>query len=188
MDDEMVSTFISHLMQDELAPAIPYTVAIEKAHAFGLQVLDRFRNPNIKHLWLNITVQYSSKMKMRSLPVLQRHYQQTDATPELFALGFAAYIFFMKITTVKDGKYYGERAGELYWVQDEQAESFYKRWQEASPESVVTGVLSDVSFWGTDLQLLPGFSQAVTDKLKSIMANGVQQELELLLASRIITA
>lgn len=188
MDSELTSTYITQLMQDELAPAIPYTVELEKAHAFGAQVLDRFRNPHIKHLWINITMQYSSKMKMRCVPVLLQHYQQTDAVPELFALGFAAYLYFMKATKQKEGNYYGEKDGEIYLITDDQVETFYKRWQTLTPAALVDDVLRDASFWEAELHTLPGFQQAVTEKLNIIINSGIKEAIETTQANRTIIA
>lgn len=65
MDDLQLSNYINTLMQAEIAPAIPFTVAAEQSRDFALSVLDRFRNPYIDHQWLSITMQYSSKMRSR---------------------------------------------------------------------------------------------------------------------------
>lgn len=58
-----------------------------------MKVLDRYRNPFIEHQWLSISLQYSSKMKMRNVPVLLKHYEKTDAVPQHMALGFARSLF-----------------------------------------------------------------------------------------------
>lgn len=178
MDDGIVSSFISDIMQKEIAPNIPYEVSPEMAHDFGLKVLDRFRNPHIQHLWINITLNYSSKIRLRCLPVLQKNYEKTETAPELFSLGFAAYIYFMKATTVRDGKYYGELNGAAYFIQDELAETFYKRWAGLSVPALVKEVLNDTAFWGTDLSSLPNFTESVTEKLNSLINHGVKETIE----------
>ena len=132
MDDEIVSSFISDVMQNELVPSIPYPVDQGIAHEFGNKVLDRFRNPHINHQWLSITVQVSSKMKMRCIPLLLQHYKNNDSPPELFALGFAAYLYFMKAVKETNGKFYGELNGKHYPIQDDVAAIFMKRWETAN--------------------------------------------------------
>jgi tagaturonate reductase len=87
-------------------------------------VLDRFRNPYLQHQWLNITLQYTSKMKMRNIPILVRYYELYDAAPKNFALGFAAYILFMKAVKKEGEKYYGERNSVLYPINDEKGGIF----------------------------------------------------------------
>lgn len=178
MDDETISSFIAGLMQNELAPAIPYDVDLAKAQEFGAKVLDRFRNPYIKHNWINITVQYSSKIRLRCIPLLLKHYETTDAVPELFALGFAAYIRFMKPVKKTGDKYWGELAGKEYPIQDEQAETFYKRVQSLNEEEVAGDVLGDVSFWGQDLTLLPNFYASVLNKLTLISKSSIKEAIE----------
>jgi tagaturonate reductase len=184
MDDEQVSAFIADLMQQEIAPSIPYDVELPTAHSFGNKVLERFRNPHIRHQWINITVQYSSKMKMRCVPVLLKHYKEKSTVPELIALGFAAYLFFMKGVKQLNGTYQGELNGVAYPIRDEQAELFYKRWMGLSTTALVQDVLCDNSFWGEDLHALPGFQQAITDLLNSIIHHGVRDTMEAVYAKK----
>ena len=187
MDDETLSTFIADVMQNEIAPSIPYPVDINLAHDFGAKVLDRFRNPEIKHNWISITVQVSSKMKMRCLPVLLTHYKNNDTPPELFALGFAAYLYFMNVK--KDGNgYYGERNGEKYPVQDDAVETFMQRWKNQDPKTVVNETLIDAAFWGEDLTLLNGFENAVLNKLNMIIENGVKHTIESVQSNKEVVA
>ena len=178
MDSEYMSAFITDLMQNELAPAIPYEVDLCVAREFGAKVLDRFRNPHIRHRWINITVQYSSKMKMRNLPMLLNHYQTADAPPELFTLGFAAYLLFARPVKNENGKYYGEWNGQQYLIDDEKAADLYDKWNNFNVPKMVEEVLSDTGFWGTDLNALPGFTQAVTGKLHALMQNGIRETIE----------
>ncbi|CAG5012738.1 Altronate oxidoreductase [Dyadobacter sp. CECT 9275] len=166
MENAATSAFIRDLMLEELAPAIPYQLPLQQAQDFGNQVLDRFRNPFIRHQLIDITVQYTAKMKMRNIPTLLNHYRKTDTVPVLFAKGFAAFLQFMKVVSQKDGIFYGERDGQLYPVKCDSAEYFYKIWKDSSsPESVADKVLADQALWGTDLSRLEGFANAVKENL-----------------------
>ncbi len=156
MDDAAFSAFVSDLMLKEIAPSIPYDVPLSEARDFGLRVLDRFRNPHLQHQWLSITMQYSSKMKSRDIPVLLRHYQKHSTPPPHFALGFAAYLLFMK--------------GGSHPVNDDKASYFAELWQ--SPATVVNAALKDKSLWGADLTALPGFEEAVKNNLDSLINKG----------------
>ncbi|GAB4094022.1 tagaturonate reductase [Flaviaesturariibacter terrae] len=177
MEDETIAAYIADLMQQEIARAIPYTLEPSLAQDFGRKVLDRFANPFLKHNWLAITMNYSSKMKMRCIPVLQEHYRRYGSVPELMVLGFAAYLRFMKAVELKDGKYYGELNGTPYLIQDDMAPQFYRRWAGLTVPALVRDVLRD-SFWGVSLSELPGFADAVTDKLNALLQNGVRESLE----------
>jgi tagaturonate reductase len=163
MDDRNFSSFVADLMFKEIAPSIPYDVPVEEARDFGLRVLDRFRNPHLQHQWLSITMQYSSKIKSRDIPVLLRHYQQQSSPPQLMALGFAAYLLFMR--------------GGSHAVNDDKAGYYVKLWAENTPAEVVHGSLSDVSLWGADLSALPGFELAVQEDLEDLIIKGATATL-----------
>ncbi|GGB21316.1 tagaturonate reductase [Puia dinghuensis] len=160
MDDTAFSTFVQDLMLKEIAPAIPYTLPLEDARDFGLKVLDRFRNPHLQHQWISITMQYTSKMKSRDIPVLLRHYEQHDTPPPHFVLGFAAYILFM-------------RGGQPpHPVNDDKAGYFADLWKQYPAPEVATLVLKDKSLWGADLSQLPGFEGAVRLSLDDLINKG----------------
>ncbi|MGI8581594.1 MAG: tagaturonate reductase [Chitinophagaceae bacterium] len=178
MNDETVSNFIADVMQNEIAPSIPYKIDPKTTYDFAAKVLDRFRNPQIKHNWISITVQISSKMKLRCIPVLLTHYKNNNTPPELFSLGFASYIYFMKVAGESNEKFYGERDGQQYSIQDDLAEVFKERWKNSDTNTVVNQTLKDVTFWGEDLTLLNGFADSVYQKLKLIMQNGVKQTIQ----------
>ncbi len=178
MDDELLSGYISDVMKNEIASAIPYAVDAEVANDFSSKVLDRFRNPHIKHQWISITVQYSSKMKLRCLPILLNHYKTSQNVPKLLALGFAAYIYFMKPIKNIKGKFYGELNGEPYLIQDDTADVFMKRWQQLKPQDVVRDVLNDSGYWGESLNIFPGFYDTVTEKLNLLMNSGAKETIE----------
>ena len=178
MDDELMSSFITEVMINELAPSIPYEVSLPMAQQFAYKVLDRFRNPHIRHQWINITMQYSSKMAMRNLPVLLKHYEQHQSAPELFSLGFAAYLYFTRPVREADGQYFGELHGREYTIQDAAASLFMKSWNTFAPSELVKEVLSDTSLWDEDLNNLPGFYDSVLQKLNLIMSEGARKAIE----------
>ncbi|HYF31602.1 MAG TPA: tagaturonate reductase [Chitinophagaceae bacterium] len=178
MDDKQLSSFVQSLMLHELAPVIPYAIEPSVARAFGASVLDRFRNPHIRHQWINITVQYSSKMRMRNLPMLLQHYRTAVNPPELFCIGFAAWLLFMKGVKQEGNKYFGQLNGAYYPIEDDKAADFYHKWNNFNVPQLVEEVLGDTGFWGTDLNALPGFAGAVTDKLHALMNKGARTVLE----------
>lgn len=177
MDDAAVSAYVSRLMLDEITPAIlSDEISAAEANAFAQNVMDRFRNPFIEHKWISITVQYSSKMKMRNVPVILKHYEREGTVPELMALGFAAYILFMHCTGV-DGQYSGVSNGKTYTIQDDHAGWFADKCMQVKSGELVGEVLRDVSFWETDLSALPGFEEAVIDKLALLENSGASAAL-----------
>lgn len=157
MANSYLSKMVMNLMLSELALAIPYKMDFKVADRFGRSVLDRFRNPFINHKLIDITVQYTTKMRMRNVPLLVNYYKEFGKAPELFAMGFAAYLQFMHAVKEENGKYFGDSNGELYPINCDYAGYFY----EACKNFDLKKLLADTSLWGADLSALPGFEQAV---------------------------
>lgn len=157
MANGYLSKLIMNLMLSELALAIPYKMDFKVADRFGRAVLDRFRNPFINHKLIDITVQYTTKMRMRNVPLVINYYQEFGKAPELFAMGFAAYLQFMHAVKEENGKYFGDSNGELYPINCDYAGYFYEAWKDFDLKKI----LADTSLWGADLSALPGFEQAV---------------------------
>ncbi|THU34140.1 tagaturonate reductase [Niastella caeni] len=179
MDDASMQTFISQLMLNEIATGIPYNVEPGVSQTFGHKVLDRFANPNIEHLWINITMQYTSKMKMRNVPVILKYAERIKAVPENIALGFAAYLLFLKPVIKKQDKYYGEWQGKEYLIQDDFAAYFFEKWSKLTPADLADAVLADTSLWGADLSAIPGFAQAIKENMASILETGVSKTIQI---------
>jgi tagaturonate reductase len=180
MDDAAISAYIENLMLNEIGPQIvDRNLAEKEMTKFSMQVLDRFRNPHIEHPWLNITVQYSSKMRMRNVPMIEKYYNKNNGeVPELMALGFAAHLLFMKCEKDENGKYYGRIDGVNYAVEDDNAAWFADKWAQGYSSALVQDILSDAGFWGINLDRLPGFTQAVEEKLGYLLNGNLQKALK----------
>ncbi|WP_460947043.1 tagaturonate reductase [Spirosoma daeguense] len=195
--DEMrhpdMSRFIESLMLTEIVPTVPDygTPGMDKAavEQFAHDVLDRFRNPHLDHLLLNISLQETAKMQARNVATIQRYYDKFNSVPKFMALGFAAYLLFMKAVREEKGQFFGEinvaNGGVLtYPIRDDKAGYFYGDWKtvkKSTPttvEAFVKSVLSDKNLWQTDLTALPGFSEAVAQKLNAMLATGVEKTLQ----------
>ena len=176
MENPDMERFITELTLDELAPAIPYEVDLERARTFGRQVLDRFRNPYIKHQVIDITVQYTAKMKMRNVPTLLSHFEKFGTVPARMAQGFAAYVLFMKVTETDGKMYYGELNGTKYPIRCDAAAYFYAIWQKypSDYEGLVSELLADAELWGADLSQLPGFQNAVLANMQALVSEKVE--------------
>ncbi len=178
MEDEKFALFIENLMRNEIAPSIPYEIDDATKQSFISKVLDRFRNPHIAHQWKSITLNYTSKMKMRCIPLLIYHYKNNDVVPSLFSLGFAAYLYFMKAIKQEGKEYFGETNGNEYLIEDPSADKFYQFWKNRNVDEMVNEVLKDISIWEHDLSVLRGFKEAVSKNLKSIIDNGMKAQIE----------
>ena len=177
LENEAMARFIHNLMLADLLPGIPYAVDEKVGQRFGMQVLDRFRNPYLEHRWLSIALQGTMKMQMRNVPTLLHYHQQHDAVPHYVALGFAAYLLFMRNTASAPGVGQGEANGQPYTIQDDRAGYFADLWARLSPEELTIAVLHNTALWGHDLTRLPGFADCVTKYLAQLLEEGAAATL-----------
>lgn len=179
MDNKIIGLYVYDLMLHEIVPCIIQDdLSSLEAQEFASKVIDRFRNPFIEHKWINITMQYTHKMKMRNIPLLLKHYEQDLYVPGYMALGFAAYLLFMKCEPGESGKYYGQANNHVYLVQDDQAGYYHLLWKDNTPAQVVKKALANEALWSADLTQLPGFTFAVEYYLESIIQRGALEILK----------
>ncbi|MEP7375212.1 MAG: tagaturonate reductase [Chitinophagaceae bacterium] len=180
MENADFTFYINRLMLQEIAPSITNTeLSIETANEFAGKVLDRFRNPHIEHQWLSITLQYSSKMKMRNIPVIKNYLERFNSVPEYITLGLAAHLLFMKCEKAADGKFYGESDGKKYVVNDDNAAWFAEKWKQAgSIPQLVQYVFGDMLFWGINFGSHDGFINAISSKLQELISSGAMAAIK----------
>ncbi len=178
MENEVISVFIKELMINELAKAIPYKIPEADAIIFSEKVMDRFRNQSIEHHWINISLNFTAKLEMRTVKVLLHYYELYKTIPENIAMGFAAFIVFMKAEKKLEGVYYGNANKKDYPINDMNAEYFFEQWKHFSTKDVVKNVLGKVEFWNTDLTKLEGFANKVTENVENILQFGMLEVLQ----------
>lgn len=169
MQDRAWESFTRELMLEEIAPALAgELISTDEAEHFAHAVMDRFRNPFIVHPWASIAVQYTSKMRMRNVPLLIAYIDKKGQVPVRMATGLAAYILLMDSEKVDNG--YRSRIRPELLLQDEGAERLH-HWWHTHPGDPVSAILGDVTLWGTDLGRLPGLADEVRRDLAA-MQNG----------------
>ena len=154
---------------DNVIAEISETLPMDKNEitAYAEEVMDRFRNPFIKHALADIALNSISKFKVRVLPSLLGYYTTTKKLPTSLTFSLACLIQFYK----------GTWNNEALPVKDtpELVEAFKKAWELGNIESVVAAVLANTDFWDEDLNKVEGLSQALVHALNEIEANGIQQ-------------
>lgn len=186
MRDEDFADFLSTMMRQEIAPlVVGGQISEAEAMQFAQQVIDRFKNPYIEHLWLGITVQYTSKMAMRVAPLVERYYAKFNETPKMMSLGVAAFLLFMHARQ-EDGKYIGSFNGESYTIQDDKASLLYQKWQHADDNTIAAAALGDTQVFGSDLSQYPGFAAEVTHDLAMLKQSGAATTLRSIFAKKTV--
>jgi len=154
---------------DNVIAEISETLPMDKNEitAYAEEVMDRFKNPFIKHALADIALNSISKFKVRVLPSLLGYYNAKKVLPTSLTFSLSCLIQFYK----------GTWNNETLPVKDtpELVEAFNKAWELGNVESVVASVLANTDFWSEDLTKIDGLSQAVVLALNEIETNGIEQ-------------
>jgi tagaturonate reductase len=178
MIDKEYGNFAASMMREDISAAIPIPISEETKLNYANAVIERFINPCIDHQWISITLQYTSKMKLRNLPLLFKYYELFRIPSERMVIGFAGYLLFMKAVKMENSKYYGFANGKEYLISDDAAGFYYNCWKNNNPVEVVTACLRNKDMWGADLTTIIGFEIAVSNKLKELIEEGVMNVLK----------
>lgn len=159
MDDQETSRFIQDTIEKEIIPGL--NLPDEDLQQFAKDVLDRFRNPYIRHELQSIALNSTSKFKVRVLPSLLAYAEKHRTLPKNIVQSFAALIRFYK----------GDWRGEKLPVNDnpEMIAFFSKVWESQDPKIVSRQVLSNVNIWGSDLNSVEGLTESVSEALTSLL-------------------
>lgn len=161
---EVMGPFINKVMFGELMETLDLPKA--ELEQFGKAVLDRFRNPYVKHYVTSIMLNSFPKFKARDLPGLKTYLERKGELPKGIVLGLAA------ICTYYKGGLRG--TDEIVVNDDEQImELLTELWATEDTLTVAEGVLGDEYIWGEDLTQVPGLTQALKANLDSIRDNGM---------------
>ncbi|GEM_PF-3089290 len=113
---------------------------------------------------------------MRNIPLLRKWYTTQHEAPQLFALGFAAYLYLLK--SKQNGNQYEQLInGRTILLQDESAPKLYAAW--INSDKLIHTVLSDTDLWGINLTEFPHFEETVNQKLQQIIEEGALKALEI---------
>ncbi|MES2797474.1 MAG: tagaturonate reductase [Bacteroidota bacterium] len=159
LDNEAVENFMNSFIFGEIIPSLSIDESISRPYA--MDVLDRFRNPNIEHKLLGITVQYSTKIKARVVPIILNYYKKFDQIPHNLTIGFAYFLKFMKVAKVENDQYFGFANDEYYPIQDLNAKLFADLSLHKSDEEYVHSILKNNDLWGADLQGMEGIEEQI---------------------------
>lgn len=178
MEDEVFSKLLHRAVFDEIMPAFSLDEAEKSRYAEA--VLERFRNPFVRHELLSISLNSVSKWKVRVLPSLLDYHRLRGSLPSVLVFSLAALILFYKGVGTSDRELRGTRDGKPYPIRDDlDVLSFFeKRWHAFSKNrdlrALVAVVLANDVIWGTDLTILPGLLDSVTAHLQAMLVDGMR--------------
>lgn len=170
IEDEVIGKFTKDAIFEEIIPTL--NLPKEELESFAKSVIDRFKNPFIKHELMSIALNSMSKFETRVLPSILEYQKRKGKLPQNLTFSLAALINF----------YRGERNGEKIILSDDVAilELYENLWNEydGTPEqlkTIVATILSLEKIWKMDLSQILGLTDAVTAHLTNILELGMKK-------------
>lgn len=165
VDNPFTSQFVNDIIFNEISGTLP--MDSNEVKEYAEEVLDRFRNPFIKHLLSDIALNSISKFKVRVLPSLLQYVENQNKIPVGLTFSFACLIRFYK----------GYWKTDILPVKDtpEIVDAFKSYWETTNLSSVANSVLTNVDFWEQDLSKVRGLSEAITLALTELENNGLEK-------------
>lgn len=175
VEHPVVGKFLRDAIYKEIIPTLD--LPKEELEQFASEVIDRFRNPYIKHLLMSISLNSWSKFETRVLPSILEYKKRKGSIPQHLAFSLAATIEF----------YNGKRGEETIALNDDAAamELLKNAWSasdgsEKAIKELVTKVLGYEKNWKQDLNKVEGLNEAVTKHLINIEKYGIQKAIEMI--------
>lgn len=171
-EDEIVGRFVHKVMYDELMETL--NLPKDEIKAFADDVMDRFRNPFVKHFVTSIMLNSFPKYKTRDLPGLKTYLDRKGVLPQGLVFGLAAICTYYK----------GGKRGEDEIVPNDDpkiTELLSRLWETSDIDKVADGVLSADFIWDEDLHCVKGLKELLADDLRLIEKHGMKKAVETIL-------
>lgn len=168
----VVGKFVEKVMFHELMDTL--NLPKEELQKFAADVMDRFKNPFVKHFVTSIMLNSFPKFKTRDLPGLKVYLERKGELPKGIVLGLAGIITYYK----------GGKRGDVEIVPNDDAAIvalLKDLWATGDVRKVAEGVLAADSIWGEDLNSIPGLTSMLTDDLSLIQQKGMLEAVKTIL-------
>ncbi len=172
VEDAVIGKFVDRVMFDELMPTLDLPEA--ELRKYAADVLDRFRNPFVKHFVTSIMLNSFPKYKTRDLPGVKTYLARKGELPKGLVLGLAGIVTYYKGGMRGDDQIVPNDAPEI-------VELLSKLWATGDTCAVAKGVLAAENIWGEDLNAIPGLREMLCGYLKSIQEKGMLETVKSIL-------
>lgn len=155
--DPKMNGFLERIIYDEIIPTLDLPESELKE--FANAVIERFKNPFIRHELMSITLNSISKFKVRVLPSILEFKARFNKWPDHLLQSFAALFVFYK----------GEWRGEQIAVNDSQEvlDTLKGAWQDGQFD--LKSILSNTTLWDQDLTKLEGLANQVQNNINELL-------------------
>lgn len=181
MQDSVTGDFVEKSIYEEIIPSMNDDV--QALTDLANEVVNRFKNPYIKHYLLSILLNSSSKYKARVLPSVLGYQQKHGKLPQRLVFSLACLLNVYSLGTIDNGVLKCKRAAEDFEMRDDlpTLELFVGIWQEYAThgdiQKAATAMLEAKGVWGMDLNSIPGMTDTISSYLEQIKASSVKEVL-----------
>lgn len=167
MNDPDFQQFIADLVAD-IQTAIPIEIPEAEKTKFAADVLDRFRNPNIRHFWSSIILNYSEKIKIRCVPLIRQFYLKNGRFSPAMLRGMAEY-FQISIPTGKkeDGKFFTVISGLEVQLNDQMAAHLHENNMRLGVDATIRSQIAEYFLPDAPAAEIEALTAAVFEIVKS---------------------
>ncbi len=167
VNDPVIGKYVHDFIFDEVNPTIdlPQNEMID----FANSVIERYKNPFIRHELMSIALNSTTKFRTRLLPTLEDYIRIKGALPKHLLFSFAAIVEFHK----------GVRGEEKIALKDDPhyLEHWAKLWAEFDGDytKLAKAALSWTEAWEVDMNTLhPDITATVAEYLEDMDKNGMK--------------
>ncbi len=168
-EDPVIGKFVHKVMYEELLPTL--NLPENELLQFAGDVMDRFRNPFVKHFVTSIMLNSFPKFRTRDLPGIKTYLERKGELPAGLVLGLAA------ICTYYKGGKRGD--DDIVPNDDPKIMNLLKDlWATGDVRQVAEGVLGAEFIWDENLNEIPGLTRLLTKALALIQMEGMRKAVE----------
>lgn len=157
VENDLTGNYIRKLIFEEIIPTLDLPETELKK--FAEDVIERFRNPFIRHELSSIALNSISKFKVRVLPSILEYVKRKNQLPERLLFSLAALIRFYDGTWKNESLPVNDSADII---------DFFRTISNRTPLEKVNAVLSNKSFWDEDLTRIKGLADRIETHLQEI--------------------
>ncbi|PIB35771.1 altronate oxidoreductase [Reichenbachiella sp. 5M10] len=164
VEDDKVGAFVQQIIYDEILPTID--LPADELSEFAGQVIERFKNPFIRHELKSISLNSIPKFKVRVLPTILDYIDRKGELPAGLVTAFS-YLIALYLSAdfeIKDDQNVMDFFHEL-------------RKEKASESAIVERVLGQVEFWDQDLNQIAGLPTKMIEVLTAVNAGKTIDQL-----------
>ncbi len=171
MNDKTIGKFVKDFIFGEVNPTID--LPADQMTAFANSVIERYKNPYIRHELMSIALNSTTKFRTRLLPTLLDYVKIKGKLPQHLLFSLASLIAFHK----------GKRGNEEIALNDDPA--YLAKWKylwtefDGDLDKLAKEALAWKGAWDMDMNTIhPDITKTVAKYLKDIQTKGMRKAVE----------